>query len=106
MVKKNGMVVTEAFSFLPLGLNCIWLTVYKTVAFVSVYIVFENMPFRVLISVLETSLLGVFKTGISWIEMFDNIASDAARMLVVLFWILLASIIVSGALWMRSYKKG
>ncbi len=56
--------------------------------------------------VLETSLLGAFKTGISWIEMFDNIVSGALQMLVVLFWILLASIIVWGALWMRSYKKG
>jgi hypothetical protein len=82
------------------------LTVYKTVAFVSVYIVFENMLFRVLISVLETLLLGVFKTGHSWIEMFQNIVSDAARMLVVLFWILLASIMIWGTLWMRSYKKG
>jgi len=82
------------------------LTVYKTVAFLSVYIVFENMPFRVLISVLETSLLGVFKTGISWIEMFENIVSEAAQTLVVLFWILLASIIIWGVLWMRSYRKG
>jgi len=82
------------------------LTVYKTVAFLSVYIVFENMPFRVLISVLETSLLGVFKTGISWIEMFENIFSEAAQTLVVLFWILLASIIIWGVLWMRSYRKG
>ena len=47
----------------------------------------------------------MFKTGISWIEMFDNIVSGALQMLVVLFWILLASIIVWGALWMRSYKK-
>ena len=82
------------------------MTVYKTVAFLSVYIVFENMPFRVLISVLETSLLGVFKTGISWIEMFENIVSEAAQTLVVLFWILLASIIIWGVLWMRSYRKG
>ena len=82
------------------------MTVYKTVAFLSVYIVFENMPFRVLISVLETSLLGVFKTGISWIEMFENIFSEAAQTLVVLFWILLASIIIWGVLWMRSYRKG
>ena len=72
----------------------------------SVYIVFENMLFRVLISVLEASLLGVFKTGYSWIEMFENIVSDAARMLVVIFWVLLASIMVWGTLWTRSYKKG
>lgn len=82
------------------------MTVYKTVAFVSVYIVFENMLFRVLISVLETSLLGVFKTGYSWVKMFENIVSGAVQMLVVLFWILLASIIIWGALWMRSYEKG
>jgi hypothetical protein len=80
-------------------------TVYKTVAFLSVYVVFENMPFRVLISVLETLLLGVFKTGYSWIEMFENIVSGAVLMLVVLFWGLLASIIIWGALWVRSYKK-
>jgi hypothetical protein len=48
----------------------------------------------------------VFKTGIPLIEMFDNIVSGALQMLVVLFWILLASIIVWGALWMHSYKKG
>jgi protein-S-isoprenylcysteine O-methyltransferase Ste14 len=64
------------------------------------------MPFRVLISVLETSLLGVFKTGYSWIEMFENIVSGAVLFLVVLFWGLLASIIIWGALWVRSYKKG
>ena len=81
------------------------MTVYKTVAFLSVYVVFENMPFRVLISVLETLLLGVFKTGYSWIEMFENIVSGAVLMLVVLFWGLLASIIIWGALWVRSYKK-
>jgi hypothetical protein len=73
---------------------------------VSVYIVFENMLFRVLISVLETSLLGVFKTCHSWIEMFENIVSDAARMLVVIFWVLLASIMIWGTLWTRSHKKG
>jgi hypothetical protein len=81
------------------------LSVYKTVAFVSAYIVFENMPFCVLISVLEASLLGVFEVGYSWIEMFDNIISGASQMLVVLFWILLASIIIWGAFWMRSYRK-
>jgi len=64
------------------------------------------MPFRVLISVLETSLLGVFKTGYSWIEMFENIVSGAVLFLVVLFWGLLASLIIWGALWVRSYKKG
>jgi hypothetical protein len=76
------------------------------VVFVSVYIVFENMPFRVLISVLEALLLGAFQNGYSWIEMFENIVSEAAQTLVVLFWILLASIIIWGALWVRSYRKG
>ena len=38
--------------------------------------------------------------------MFENIVSDALRMLVALFWILLASIIIWGAIWMRSYRKG
>jgi len=38
--------------------------------------------------------------------MFENIVSDALQMLVALFWILLASIIIWGALWMRSYKRG
>lgn len=72
----------------------------------SVYVVFENMPFRVLISVLETSLLGTSDAGYSWIEMFDNILSGAAQMLVVLFWVLLASVIIWGAFWMRPYRKG
>jgi len=76
------------------------------VVFVSVYVVFENMLFRVLISVLETLLLGAFQTGYSWIEMFENIVSEAAQTLVVLFWILLASIIIWGALWVHSYRKG
>jgi len=76
------------------------------VVFVSVYIVFENMPLGVLISVLETSLLGAFQTSYSWVKMFENIVSEAAQMLVVLFWVLLASIIIWGAIWMRSYKKG
>ena len=81
------------------------MTGYKMVAFVSVYIVFENMPFRVLISVLETLLLGAFQTGYSWVKMFENIVSEAAQMLVVLFWVLLAFIIIWGALWMRFYRK-
>ena len=38
--------------------------------------------------------------------MFENIVSDALQMLVALFWILLASIIIWGAIWMRSYRKG
>jgi len=59
----------------------------------------------VLISVLETSLLGAFQTGYSWVKMFENIVSEAAQMLVVLFWVLLAFIIIWGALWMRFYRK-
>jgi hypothetical protein len=73
---------------------------------VSVYVVFENMPSRVLISVPETSLLGMPDAGYSWIEMFENMLSGAAQMLVVLFWVLLASIIIWGAFWMRSNRKG
>lgn len=63
------------------------------------------MPSHVLISVLETSLLGVSDAGYSWIGMFDDILSGAAQMLIVLFWIFLASIIIWGAVWMRSYRK-
>jgi len=37
--------------------------------------------------------------------MFEEIASDAVQMLVLLFWIMLAFIIISGALWMRASKK-
>jgi hypothetical protein len=37
--------------------------------------------------------------------MFEEIAFDAVKMLILLFWVAMAFIIVSGALWMRSNKK-
>jgi len=37
--------------------------------------------------------------------MFDKIVSDAVQMLILLFWITLAFIIISGALWARAYRK-
>jgi heme/copper-type cytochrome/quinol oxidase subunit 4 len=36
--------------------------------------------------------------------MFEEMASDAVKMLIVLFWITIASIIIWGALWVRSIK--
>jgi hypothetical protein len=37
--------------------------------------------------------------------MFEEIAFDAVKMLILLFWVSIAFIIISGALWMRSHKK-
>jgi hypothetical protein len=37
--------------------------------------------------------------------MFEEIASSAVEMLVLLFWIMIAFIMVSAALWMRANKK-
>jgi heme/copper-type cytochrome/quinol oxidase subunit 4 len=37
--------------------------------------------------------------------MFEEIASDAVQMLILLFWTILAMLIISGALWVYSSKK-
>jgi len=37
--------------------------------------------------------------------MFEEIVSDAVRMLILLFWITLAFIIIWGALWAREVSK-
>jgi heme/copper-type cytochrome/quinol oxidase subunit 4 len=37
--------------------------------------------------------------------MFEEIASDAVQMLILLFWVMIAFIIISGALWVRLNKK-
>jgi hypothetical protein len=37
--------------------------------------------------------------------MFEEIAFDAVKMLMLLFWVAIAFVIISGALWMRSNKK-
>jgi hypothetical protein len=37
--------------------------------------------------------------------MFEEIVSDAVQMLILLFWVTIAFIIASGALWMRFNKK-
>ncbi len=37
--------------------------------------------------------------------MFEEIVTDAVRMLILLFWMALAFIIIFGALWMRGTKK-
>ena len=37
--------------------------------------------------------------------MFEEIVSDAVRMLILLFWVMLAFIIICGAFWMRENKK-
>jgi hypothetical protein len=36
---------------------------------------------------------------------FEGFVSDAGLMLVFLFWLMLAFLIIWGALWVRSYKK-
>jgi hypothetical protein len=58
-----------------------------------------------LISVLETLLLGAFMVGYCWVKMFENIVSDAVQMLILLFWVTMASVIVWGALWVRAHRK-
>jgi len=37
--------------------------------------------------------------------MFEEIALDAVKMLILLFWVSIAFVIISGAFWMRSNKK-
>jgi len=37
--------------------------------------------------------------------MFEEIVSDAVQMLILLFWVIIAFIIISGAFWMRFNKK-
>ena len=37
--------------------------------------------------------------------MFEQIASDAVKMLILLFWVTIAFIIISGAFWIRFNKK-
>lgn len=48
-----------------LSLKCIRFNFIKSLLFASAYIIFENMPCLRLISVLETLLLGLFKSGYS-----------------------------------------
>jgi hypothetical protein len=60
-----------------------------------------------LISGLETLLLGSFKTNYygEGLKMFEEIASHAVHMLILLFWVTIVFIIISGVFWMRSNKK-
>jgi len=37
--------------------------------------------------------------------MFEEIVSDAVKMLILLFWTTIAFTIIWGTLWMRAYKK-
>ena len=37
--------------------------------------------------------------------MFEEIASDAVKMLLILFWITATFIIIWGTLWIHAYKK-
>ena len=37
--------------------------------------------------------------------MFEEIEADAAKMLVLLFWVTIASVMIWGALWVRAYRK-
>lgn len=64
------------------------------------------MFFADLIPGLETLLLGFFMADGYWEKgMLQEITLDAVQMLVLLFWGMLAFIIIWGALWMRSTKK-
>ena len=37
--------------------------------------------------------------------MFEEIEVAAAKMLVLLFWVTIASVMISGALWVGAYRK-
>ena len=37
--------------------------------------------------------------------MFEEIEVAAAKMLVLFFWVTIASVMISGALWVRAYRK-
>ncbi len=37
--------------------------------------------------------------------MFEEIISDAVKMLIMLFWVAIGFVIIGGALWLRAYKK-
>ena len=37
--------------------------------------------------------------------MFEEMASDAVKMLIILFWIAVASIMIWGVLWVRNVKN-
>lgn len=37
--------------------------------------------------------------------MFEEMASDAVKMLIILFWISVASIVIWGALWVHNVKN-
>ena len=69
------------------------------------YIIFKNMRYCPLISALETLLLGLSQNCYSWTKMFEEIEVDAAKMLVLFFWVTIASVMISGALWVRAYRK-
>jgi len=38
-------------------------------------------------------------------RMFENLSLNASQMLILLFWLMLAVVIIWGALWMRSTKR-
>ena len=50
------------------------------------------------------SILHDFYSGIE--KMFERIASDGVLMLVIVFWITIASMVICGALWARFNRKG
>ena len=63
------------------------------------------MPCFGVISVLETLFLGSFVINYYSFKMFEEIVSDAVRMLILLFWITLAFIIIWDALWAHGVSK-
>jgi hypothetical protein len=81
----------------------------KRLLCVRVYVVSEHMPFFDFISGLETLLLGFFETRCyvrrSGEKVFQDIIVDATMVLVVIFWVLLASIVIWGVIWTRSKKR-
>jgi hypothetical protein len=56
---------------------------------------------------METLLLAFKEKLVSekaW-KMFEEMASDAAKMLIFFFWTTIAFVIIGGALWLKSYKR-
>lgn len=79
----------------------------KPLLYAQAYIISQNIPCYILISALETLLLGSNAKSIvgRLKKMFEEIAADAVKMLMFLFFVTLAFIIVSGALWLRASKN-
>ncbi len=98
----------EALSFLPGWAEIVYGGVFiKHLLSLLAYILYNNIPQCKLISFVETLLYRLlrllFFTG--RLSMFEEMASDAVKMLIVLFWVTVASLVIWGALWVHNVKN-